>query len=73
MIYTKIEIAPGVELKIDVDPDEMFSTCPVCGVERRLDYEILESLEGDWTASVTCGKSECSNHLRHRMENEVTT
>lgn len=61
MIYTKVEIAPGVELKIEVDPDEMYSDCPVCGKARRWDHEELaDSLKDNWTTVVTCGKVECA-------------
>lgn len=69
MIYTKVEIAPGVELKIDVDPDEMYSICPICGEESRLDYQSLEILKGDWTGSVTCGETECAIRLKVKCDN----
>ena len=69
MIYTKIEIAPGVELKIEVDPDEMYSVCPTCGLEHRLDYEVIEELKGDWTGSTTCGKQECADRLKEKIAN----
>ena len=67
MIYTKIEIAPGVELKIDVDPDEMYSTCPICSVESCLDYETIEQLKGDWFATMTCSKPECNTQLKEMV------
>lgn len=64
MIYAKVGIAPGVEMKIELDPDELYTVCPVCDKEHQVAYEILEVLEGDWNSTVTCGEVECSNRFK---------
>lgn len=66
MIYAKAQIAPGIELKIDLDPDELFTVCPQCNEEFQVAYEILDVLEGEWSSTITCGKPECSNAFKEK-------
>lgn len=55
-------------MKTEVDPDEFYSICPVCGAESHLGYEDVEELKGDWTGSTTCRKSDCNDQLKKRVE-----
>lgn len=66
MIYVKAQIAPGIELKIDLDPDELFTVCPLCKEEHQVAYEILEVLEGEWSSTITCGSAQCSNAFKNK-------
>lgn len=67
MIYTKVEISPGVILNVDVDTDELYSVCPSCGIEHQVEFDLAVQLE-DWTSSITCGKEECNEKLRNRVD-----
>lgn len=60
MIYTKVKVADGVELKIDLDPEDLYTLCPVCGDEFQLEQELVKGLNEDWTSRITCGDPECA-------------
>lgn len=67
MIYTKVEIAPGVEIKIDIDQDEFYTICPSCGIEHHIEYDLAVQIE-DWSSSISCGNELCNKKLRERID-----
>lgn len=67
MIYTKAEIAPGVNLNVNIDTDELYANCPCCGIEHNVDYELAIQLE-EWSSSISCGNKACNEYLRERND-----
>lgn len=46
MIYTKLDVF-GAKLIVPLYSDEMYSTCPVCGDETKVDYEVFLQIAED--------------------------
>jgi len=65
MIYTKVELTPGVTINLDVDPDELYTICPGCGIEHNVDYDLAISI-ADWSSRVSCGSSECNKKTKRK-------
>lgn len=63
MVYIKTNIN-GVETKVDIYSDELYSTCPKCGKEVNLTDDMLKDTvnEGDF-ASTSWYCDECSNDI----------
>ncbi len=64
MFYVKEKINESMEISIQITDENVFSHCPMCGVELMVDIaEILSDGESDlYGTSIYC--SECSKRIR---------
>lgn len=65
MIYTKVEITPGVTLNLDIDTDELYTICPSCGIEHHIEYELAVDID-DWESTITCGNESCNQKQQEK-------
>ena len=65
MFYVKETINDSMEIKVELHDDNVFTTCPDCGVESSVDIaEIFNEVKADlYGTSLFC--VECS---KHRLE-----
>jgi len=59
MIYTKTKLEYGVEVKVLLYGDELFTICPDCGVEQEVSFADLADVfasGGDFSTSIVCAK-----------------
>lgn len=67
MFFVKAQISEGVEIKVDLYEDEIFTTCPDCGVEHSVDHDVLAEVlkEADFAStSIFCSK--CTSARRNQ-------
>ncbi len=68
MFYVKKKLADGVEINVDIECDNVYTRCPKCGVEHKVDFEghaKYEDFELESTA-IYCEK--CSAELAEIAE-----
>lgn len=64
MFYIKNKISSGMEIKVDLYEDEIYTQCPECGKEIQLDAEELADIiaeQGLASTSVYC--EHCSQKI----------
>lgn len=53
MFYVKKKLSDGVEIKVNIEYDNVYTHCPNCGVEHRIDLEECAK-NGDFELEGTC-------------------
>lgn len=68
MFYVKADINDACSIKIDITDENVFTTCPKCGVEHAVDIqEILSDGEGDlYGTSIFC--TDCTRILQEEKQ-----
>lgn len=56
MYYVKSKINDEVEIKVDITDENVFTICPVCGVEHQIDIvDVIQSGEFDLFSTAIYG------------------
>ena len=67
MLYVKAKFNEEIEIKVPLYGDEIFSNCPVCGLETKVDEELLADIlvnEGDLSGTTVYCKP-CGDEWRN--------
>lgn len=68
MFYIKAEIAEGVTIKAEITDENVFTICPECGVEHRVELDdILKCEHADLCSTAVCC-AKCSAARQGREE-----